>query len=119
MKLRTHNSGLNGTIRPSQCCRLQHGLGLQLVAKSDMGDGNNVCTSFVLQSNELVFVVTAPHPAAAADKANSAIPGYDTEAAYAFLKKHGLAVRSIGALLSHNSLPCDPHPLLSRIVFTL
>lgn len=69
---------------------------MQLVAKSDMGDGNNVCTSFVLQSNELVFVVTAPQPSVTTDKATSAIPGYDVEAAHAFLRKHGLAVRSIG-----------------------
>lgn len=69
-----------------------------MVAKSDTGDGNTVCTSFVLKSNELVFVVTAPQPALITDKANSAIPGYDTEAAYEFLKKHGLAVRSIGTV---------------------
>jgi hypothetical protein len=61
-----------------------------------MSDGNNVCTSFVLQSNELVFVVTAPQPAVTTEKASSAIPGYDSEAAYEFLKKHGVAVRSIG-----------------------
>ena len=93
---------------------------MQLVAKSDMGDGNNVCTSFVLQSNELVFVVTAPQPAVATDKANSAIPGYDTEAAYAFLKKHGLAVRSIGAPLSP-STPGTAHTsacCAASIIFT-
>lgn len=69
---------------------------MQLVAKSDMADGNNVCTSFVLQSGELVFVVTAPQPAVAKDTAKSAIPGYDGDVAYEFLKKHGVAVRSIG-----------------------
>lgn len=71
---------------------------MQLTAKSDTSDGNSVCTSCVLQSDELVFVITAPQSFANAQPGTSAIPGYDAERAFDFFKKHGLAVRAIGTL---------------------
>lgn len=77
--------------------RLQHGLGMTLVAKSDLGSGNSKCTSFVLQSGSLKFVVTAPQSLKniAPDSA-CPLPGYDAEFAYDFLRRHGLAARAIG-----------------------
>ena len=74
------------------------GLGMALVAKSDTSTGNMACTSFVLRSNDLTFVVTAPQGGpACGDASTSALPGYDAEAAFGFIRRHGLAVRSIGA----------------------
>ena len=36
-------------------------LGMQMVAKSDMITGNSVYASYVLRSNDLVFVFSAPY----------------------------------------------------------
>lgn len=81
-------------------CRLQHGLGMQVVAKSDLGTGNSVCTSFVLNSGELTFMVTAPQSTANIQEGSPCpFPGYKCDAAFEFVKKHGIAVRAIGEML--------------------
>jgi 4-hydroxyphenylpyruvate dioxygenase len=80
-----------------ECCRLLTGLGMTLVAKSDTGSGNTACTSFVIQSNDLKFVITAPQMVSAVRSVGKCpLPGYDAEKAFAFIKEHGLAVKSIG-----------------------
>eukprot|EP00892_Ulva_mutabilis_P002238 jgi/Ulvmu1/12014/UM083_0027.1 len=81
----------------SLCKRLQHGLGMQVVARSDLGSGNNICTSLVLRSGELTFIVTAPQSVANIQPSSTCpFPGYDCGIAFEFIKKHGLAVRAIG-----------------------
>ena len=67
------------------------------VAKSDQSTSNGVFASYVLKSNDLTFVLTAPY-SRTVDKTNSrpALPWYKQDEAYAFLNKHGLAVRSVG-----------------------
>ena len=67
------------------------------VAKSDQSTGNGIFASYVLKSNDLTFVLTAPY-SRTVDKTNSrpALPWYKQDEAYAFLNKHGLAVRSVG-----------------------
>lgn len=71
---------------------------MALVAKSDTSTGSTACTSYVLRSNDLTFMITAPQGGpACGDASSSALPGYDPESAFAFIKAHGLAVRSIGA----------------------
>lgn len=77
--------------------RLQHGLGLSLTAKSDLSTGNTKCASYVIQSGELVFVVTAPlSQANVAPDAACPLPDYDGNAAFDFVRKHGTAVRAVG-----------------------
>lgn len=79
-------------------CRLQDALGLSLVAKSDLTTGCTACTSFVLQSNAATVVITAPGSSAGPAKTGACpLPGYDADAAFDFVKVHGLAVRTIGA----------------------
>ena len=67
------------------------------MAKSDQSTGNGIFASYVLKSNDLTFVLTAPY-SRTVDKTNSrpALPWYKQDEAYAFLNKHGLAVRSVG-----------------------
>jgi hypothetical protein len=66
---------------------------MTLVAKSDLSTGN-----YVLQSNDVMFVITAPQFLAnIKPDAPVAIPGYDPKQAYAFVQKHGLEVRTLGA----------------------
>lgn len=77
--------------------RFSWGLGMPLVAKSDHSTGNSSFASYVLKSNELTFIFTAPYSrqAAPADDA-PAVPSYKQDDIYAFVNKHGLAVRAVG-----------------------
>jgi 4-hydroxyphenylpyruvate dioxygenase len=84
--------------------RFSWGLGMPMVAKSDQSTGNTEHASYVLRSEDLTFVFTAPYavPAAAAAAAATAapstspFPGFDASRAHAFFSKHGLAGRAIG-----------------------
>jgi 4-hydroxyphenylpyruvate dioxygenase len=83
-------------------CRFSWGLGMPMVAKSDQSTGNTEHASYVLRSEDLTFVFTAPYavPAAAAAataaQSTSPFPGFDASRAHAFFSKHGLAGRAIG-----------------------
>ena len=57
-------------------------LGLDLVAKSDQGTGNHDCASYVMQSNDITIVFTAPYG--------------NKHEAHEFFQKHGIAVRAVG-----------------------
>jgi len=71
---------------------------MTLVAKSDFATGNSVCSSYVLRSGDLVFALTAPTSLQNVQPDSTCpLPGYSAEGAYGFLRRHGLAVRSIGA----------------------
>eukprot|EP00904_Undaria_pinnatifida_P006365 jgi/Undpi1/2859/HiC_scaffold_14.g06236.m1 len=89
------------------------GLGMSLVAKSDQSTGNTQHASYVVQSNDLRFVCTAPYsllsaapsPPSSAEAAVGAVntasscsplPGYDPKAAHEFFRRHGMAGRAIG-----------------------
>ncbi|GLE02326.1 hypothetical protein PINS_up011164 [Pythium insidiosum] len=77
--------------------RFQWGLGMNLVAKSDQSTNNQTSASYVIQSGEIKFVITAPY-ALETEKAADAVtpmPGYDAKFAHAFVSKHGLAVRAL------------------------
>lgn len=80
--------------------RFQWGLGMQLVAKSDMSTGNQQYASYVLQSNELVFAFTAPY-SGKVEKIGSKEPHpeFSQDSAREFFNKHGLGVRAIGILV--------------------
>ena len=88
------------TLCLGSVCRFSWGLGMPTVAKSDQSTGNGIFASYVLKSNDLTFVLTAPY-SRTVDKTNSrpALPWYKQDEAYAFLNKHGLAVKSVGRCL--------------------
>lgn len=71
------------------------------MAKSDLTTGNKHYASVVNQSNDIVFVFTAPYNNPN-DQADSKIPQgeFSQEAAHAFISKHGLAVRALGISVS-------------------
>ncbi|KAJ7960644.1 4-hydroxyphenylpyruvate dioxygenase [Quillaja saponaria] len=81
--------------------RFSWGLGMQLVAKSDLSTGNLTHASYLLRSGDLCFLFTAPYsPSIAAGEnlgptATASIPTFDHSASRAFSASHGLAVRSI------------------------
>lgn len=79
--------------------RFTWGMGMPLVARSDITTGNNTYASHVIKSGEIVFMFTAPYSNSAADREGKGpVPhhDYDQDVAHEFVKKHGLAVRAIG-----------------------
>lgn len=82
--------------------RFTWGLGMHEVASSNLASGNRHCAVSVIQSNELVFVFTAPYSNTEQDREGSTHPhpAYDQSFAHAFVQKHGLAVRALGIRVS-------------------
>eukprot|EP01038_Epipyxis_sp_PR26KG_P006515 gene6515-8953_t len=76
--------------------RFIFGLGMNLVAKSDLTTGNKVYASYVVQSNDLRFIFTAPY-STTTDKSDSSQPHpkFDANEVNQFAAKHGVAVRSV------------------------
>lgn len=76
--------------------RFSWGLGMPIVAKSDLSTGNSVHASYVIRTGELNFLFTAPYSTTTTDPAMKAsIPTFDHSLARSFSAKHGLAVRAI------------------------
>lgn len=76
--------------------RFGWGLGMTNVAKSDLSTGNKTYASFVMKSNELVFVFTAPYNSSDITDSNAPHPNYNTASANKFVIDHGLAVKACG-----------------------
>eukprot|EP01031_Cornospumella_fuschlensis_P049634 gene49634-60763_t len=77
--------------------RFTFGLGMDLVAKSDMTTGNKCYASYAVQSNELTFMFTAPY-SSKIDRTGSSEPhpAFNHDIHNKFIIEHGLAVRAIG-----------------------
>ncbi|POO01193.1 4-hydroxyphenylpyruvate dioxygenase [Trema orientale] len=83
--------------------RFSWGLGMPLVAKSDLSTGNLSHASYLLRSGDLRFIFTAPYSpsiaaaGATADSPSSsaAIPTFDHSTFLSFFSAHGLGVRAI------------------------
>jgi 4-hydroxyphenylpyruvate dioxygenase len=78
---------------------------MQLVAKSDLSTGNPSYCSYVLKSNDLMFVFSAPYasstdPVAQRELRNAQPhPGVTGAAMRDFCDKHGFGVRAVGVLV--------------------
>eukprot|EP00004_Rigifila_ramosa_P005276 TRINITY_DN1576_c0_g1_i1.p1 TRINITY_DN1576_c0_g1~~TRINITY_DN1576_c0_g1_i1.p1 ORF type:complete len:433 (+),score=114.15 TRINITY_DN1576_c0_g1_i1:34-1299(+) len=83
--------------------RFAQGLGMTLVAKSDNSTGNHTYASYVLKSNQIVFVFTAPYGSIPMDSAQGPLPQptYNKETAFEFFKQHGLAARACGIVVGN------------------
>ncbi|XP_047148695.1 4-hydroxyphenylpyruvate dioxygenase [Vigna umbellata] len=77
--------------------RFSWGLGMPIVAKSDLSTGNLIHASYLLRSGDLSFLFSAPYsPSISAGAASTAaIPTFDAAACLSFASKHGLGVRAI------------------------
>lgn len=80
------------------CRRFQLGLGMNIVAKSDLSTGNSRFASYCLKSNDLTMVFTAPYSSEDGDGTgpDEAHPGFSSIQASDFFRKHGVGVRAIG-----------------------
>ena len=81
--------------------RFSWGLGLPLVAKSDLSTGNATDCSHVLRSHDLVFAFTAPYGAPPSveegvpTQPSTPLPQFSRKQATDFFSKHGLAARAV------------------------
>ncbi|XP_059450009.1 4-hydroxyphenylpyruvate dioxygenase [Corylus avellana] len=109
--------------------RFSWGLGMPIVAKSDLSTGNLTHASYLIRSGNLCFLFTAPYsPSIAAMEsvgptATSSIPSFDHAASCAFASTHGLGVRAIAVevddaeaafhtSISHGARPASPPVVL-------
>lgn len=82
--------------------RFELGLGMNMVAKSDLTTGNTKYASYAIQSNELVFVFTSAYNNKTAPPSKTEPhPAYKSETANQFVIDHGLAVRAVGIRVSN------------------
>ncbi|KAL3754864.1 hypothetical protein ACJRO7_002028 [Eucalyptus globulus] len=81
--------------------RFAWGLGMPVVAKSDISTGNATHASYLCRSGDLCFLFTAPYsPSIAASEgldpsATASLPSFSYSDCVAFAAKHGLGVRAI------------------------
>ncbi|PRQ52130.1 putative 4-hydroxyphenylpyruvate dioxygenase [Rosa chinensis] len=111
--------------------RFSWGLGMPMVAKSDLSTGNQSHASYLLRSGDLSFLFTAPYSPTLSDPtrptSTASIPTFDHSASRAFSAKHGLGVRAIAievsdadlayhASVSHGAKPASQPILLDNRV---
>ncbi|KAL3633793.1 4-hydroxyphenylpyruvate dioxygenase [Castilleja foliolosa] len=75
--------------------RFSWGLGMPLVAKSDLSTGNSAHASYLLRSGHLNFLFTAPYSPSISIPSSAAIPSFSLPAHRSFTSSHGLAVRAV------------------------
>ncbi|XP_030462851.2 4-hydroxyphenylpyruvate dioxygenase-like [Syzygium oleosum] len=81
--------------------RFSWGLGMPVVAKSDLSTGNATHASYLCRSGDLCFLFTAPYsPSISASgglgpPSMTSLPTFSYSACVAFAAKHGLAIRAI------------------------
>ena len=76
-------------------------------AKSDLSTGNKTYASYVMKSNDLVFVFTAPYNSPDWTDTNMPHPNYDSAKANKFVIDHGLAVKACGIEVEDTRIAFD------------
>lgn len=79
--------------------RFLWGMGFRLTAKSNATTGNNVYSSYVLESGDVKFVFTSALNTPLEPVNGAPHPGYTQEKGRKFFEDHGMAVRAIGLLV--------------------
>ncbi|KAL3754868.1 hypothetical protein ACJRO7_002032 [Eucalyptus globulus] len=89
------------TDATNNSCRFSWGLGMPVVAKSDLSTGNATHASYLCRSGDLCFLFTAPYSPFVATSngldpsSMASLPSFSYSACVAFAAKHGLAVQVI------------------------
>ncbi|KAL2933084.1 4-hydroxyphenylpyruvate dioxygenase [Bienertia sinuspersici] len=102
--------------------RFSWGLGMRMVAKSDLSTGNLVHASYVLRSGDLDFLFTAPY-APSSSIATAGLPTFKYQEHASFMATHGLGVRAVAievddvmaaftSSMAAGARPCSPPILL-------
>ncbi|KAF9589754.1 hypothetical protein IFM89_028663 [Coptis chinensis] len=82
--------------------RFSWGLGMPIVAKSDLSTGNLVHASYLIRSGDLNFLFTAPYSPSIAGNdltRTASIPTFSHAVSRSFTASHGLAVRAIAVVV--------------------
>lgn len=104
--------------------RFSWGLGMPLVAKSDLSTGNSAHASYLLRSGQLNFLFTAAYSPSISAASSASIPSFSSPAHRSFAWSHGLGVRAVAlqvesafsaysASVSRGAKPATPPILLS------
>lgn len=113
------------TDATNNSCRFSWGLGMPVVAKSDLSTGNATHASYLCCSGDLCFLFTAPYSPFVATSNGldpssiASLPSFSYSASVAFAAKHGLAVQVIAIefedtdaafhiSVTHGSRPVSP-----------
>ncbi|KAJ1379662.1 Vicinal oxygen chelate [Sesbania bispinosa] len=102
--------------------RFSWGLGMPIVAKSDLSTGNLTHASYLLRSGDLNLLFSAPYSPSISLSSSSptaAIPTFDASTCFAFSAKHGLTVRAVAVevadasdafntSVAHGAIPASP-----------
>lgn len=78
--------------------RFSWGLGMPIVAKSDLSTGNPVHASYLLRSGDLSFLFSSPYSSttiSATSLSLSSIPTFSFSLYNSFITSHGVAVRAV------------------------
>ena len=79
--------------------RFMHGLGMELVSKSDLTTGNTVHASYLLQTAQARMLFTAPYGIEAGNASSVGdgmpFPEFNAASASVFFNTHGFAVRAV------------------------
>ncbi|XP_074273066.1 4-hydroxyphenylpyruvate dioxygenase isoform X2 [Silene latifolia] len=75
--------------------RFSWGLGMPIVAKSDLSTGNSVHSSYLLRSGDLRFLFTSAYSPTMAVPDSAAIPTFGYSGFNKFVSSHGLGVRAV------------------------
>ncbi|XP_057441351.1 4-hydroxyphenylpyruvate dioxygenase [Lotus japonicus] len=105
--------------------RFSWGLGMPLVAKSDLSTGNHSHASYLLRSGDLCFLFSAPYSPKISLPSTASIPTFSASTCFAFSAAHGLAVRAVAvevadavqafsASINHGAIPVSPPVLLDN-----
>ncbi|XP_045787079.1 4-hydroxyphenylpyruvate dioxygenase [Trifolium pratense] len=102
--------------------RFSWGLGMPIVAKSDLSTGNLKHASYLLRSGDLNFLFSAaysPSISLSSPSSTASIPTFDASTCFAFSASHGLAVRAVAVevedaelafttSVNHGAIPVAP-----------
>lgn len=78
--------------------RFSWGLGMPVVAKSDLSTGNPVHASYLIKSGELCFLFTSPYSPSISGEdslSSAAVPTFSFSLYNSFISSHGLGVRAV------------------------
>jgi 4-hydroxyphenylpyruvate dioxygenase len=110
--------------------RFSWGLGMPIVAKSDLSTGNLTHASYLLRSGDLNLIFSAaysPSILLSSPSSTASIPTFDATTCFSFSASHGLAVRAVAVevddaelafttSVNHGAIPASPPVILENRV---
>jgi len=80
--------------------RFSWGLGMDLVAKTDLSTGNSLYASYAIKSNELTFLFTAPYNSSTVSDSIVPTSTFDTDSANKFIIRKFISVNFLYSIMN-------------------